>query len=139
MKATHSDISYVVFFDGVCNLCNSSVQRIIKNDPKGKFKFAALQSNYACATLGSDSHHIKNLESIVLITPSGKCYSKTRAVLRIAVQLKFPYPLFGLLFIFPYFLRDVFYQWISINRYKIFGKQESCMIPTPEIKSRFLE
>lgn len=138
MKPIHSDY-FIVLFDGVCNLCNSSIQRIIKNDPKRKFKFVALQSPTAQQLLGKDSLHIQKMESLVLLTPRGKVFSKTRAVLRIAIKLSFPYPLFGVLFIFPFFIRDPFYQWISLNRYKLFGKQNSCMIPTPELKDRFIE
>lgn len=130
--------NYIVLFDGVCNLCNSSVQRIIRNDPKAKFKFAALQSETAKKLLGENSSILNTQESIVLITPKNKIFTHSRAVLRIGIKMSFPYPLFGILFIFPYFIRDPFYNFISRNRYKWYGKQETCMIPSAEILSRFI-
>ncbi|MBC7425433.1 MAG: thiol-disulfide oxidoreductase DCC family protein [Bacteroidia bacterium] len=126
----------VILFDGVFNLCNSSVQFVIKHDKKAVFHFTALQSEEGkklIANFGKTSA----LDSILLVE-NGKIYSESTAALRIAKRLGFPVNwLYGLIIV-PAFLRNQVYKFIARNRYKWFGKQESCMLPTPELKSRFL-
>ncbi len=128
----------VILFDGVCNLCNTTVQMVIKNDPRAYFSFASLQSDAGKVLL--HQHHIPfatEPESLVLIEKD-KIWKYSSAALRIAKQLRswhrFLYPL---IFI-PAFLRDAIYKFIARNRYRWWGKQESCWLPTPELKSRFL-
>lgn len=128
----------VILFDGVCNLCNASVQFIIKRDPAEKFRFASLQSSYAkslLAPLGLDPE--KELFSIILVE-QGRLYRRSDAALRIARQLTGLWPIVYALKIIPRFVRDSVYNWIARNRYRFFGKKDECMIPTPSLKMRFL-
>lgn len=128
----------VILFDGVCNLCNNTVQFVIKHDTGGKFKFAALQSDYAKETLKNQSLDSASLSSIVLIDEA-KVYTKSTAALRIAKYLNNGLPFLYHLILLPKFLRDGVYDIIAKNRYKWFGQQENCMIPTPDLKNRFLD
>lgn|SRR5690606_25882031 len=131
-------MSAIVLFDGVCNFCNSSVQFIIKKDTNAYFSFAPLQSEYAQKILTTQGLNSMHFDSIVLIE-NGMCYTKTNAALRIARRLNGIYPLaFYLFYPIPPFLRDWTYNIIAKYRYKIWGKKDACMIPTPEIKQRFL-
>jgi predicted DCC family thiol-disulfide oxidoreductase YuxK len=127
----------IVLFDGVCNFCNHSIQFIIKRDKKSYFKFGALQSEEGKALLEQHGLSPEVLDTIVLIE-HGKAYTYSTAPLRITRKLAWLWPLFYGFILIPSFIRDPIYRWISRNRYKWFGKQESCMMPTPEIRSRFL-
>ncbi len=127
-----------IFFDGVCNLCNGFVQFVINNDKKGKFKFASLQSEAAKQILKPFEFPSDELKTIILVE-NGKIYLRSRAVLRIAKQLDGLWKISAALYIFPSFLSDSVYNLVSKYRYKIFGKKDSCMIPTLELKSRFVE
>lgn len=126
----------VVLFDGVCNLCNSSVTFIIRHDPKGLFRFAPLQSEHGERLLKGFKERPKG-DSVVLILDD-QYFVKTSASLRIAVRLSGLWPLMGIFLIIPAFLRNPVYDLIARYRYQWFGKRESCMIPTPELRSRFL-
>ena len=127
----------IIFFDGVCNLCNASVQVILKNDRKARYNFASLQSEFAAEFFETRGYQPVT-ESIILY--NGKSfYNKSGAVLRVAANLRFPYPLFAVFRIIPTFLRDPVYSFIAQNRYRWFGKKDSCMIPQPEWKARFLD
>ena len=128
----------LILFDGVCNLCNSSVQFLIKRDPAGKFRFASLQSARGQAELKRFNLPPDRLYSIVVIE-GDKCYDRSNAALKIATALGGIWSLFNILYIFPRFLRDPVYDLISKNRYRLFGRQNECMIPTPELKARFEE
>lgn len=128
----------IVLFDGVCNLCNTSVNVIINRDPEGFFKFASLQSAEADQLLERCSAPPRSLESIVLIE-DGNCYSRSTAVLRIARRLSGAWPLLFGFIIVPRPVRDTLYNWIARNRYDWFGRQDSCRVPTPELNDRFLE
>jgi predicted DCC family thiol-disulfide oxidoreductase YuxK len=125
---------HIVLFDGICNLCNGAVRFILVRDPRGRFRFASLQSNVARRLLKGDGPP----ETIILID-AGKIYSKSTAALRIARGLRFPWPLLYGLVIVPRFLRDVVYDWVARNRYRWFGKRDTCMLPTPQMKERFLD
>ncbi len=130
----------IVFFDGVCNLCNSAVQFIIKRDKKNIFLFSALQSQATEQLLqqqGIKLNNTKQPESIIVLS-KGKCYDKSSAALIIAKHLGLFWSLMQVFWIIPKPLRDAVYMFISRNRYKWFGKQESCMIPTPELKAKFI-
>jgi len=127
----------IILFDGVCNLCNGFVQFVISRDKKKKFRFGSLQSEAAKKILEPFHFPLNELKTIVLID-NGKIYLRSRAVLRIASQLGGAWKLSALLYIFPSFISDAVYNLISKYRYRIFGKRESCMIPTPELKSRFI-
>lgn len=127
----------VILFDGVCNLCNSSVQFIIRHDNKNIFLFAPLQSKSAATLLSAHQFNPKDLQTIVLLE-NDKIYTRSTAALRIARQMTgWPKWLYGLIIV-PVPLRDAVYGWIANNRYKWFSKKEACMVPSPEIKSKFL-
>jgi len=127
----------IILFDGVCNLCNGAVTFIIKRDKKDVFKFAALQSEIGQQLISKFNIDTSKVDSIILID-GDKHYEKSSAALRIAKQLSGAYPLLFGFMILPKFIRNAVYDYIAKNRYKWFGKKESCMIPTPELKSRFL-
>lgn len=123
----------IILFDGVCNLCNDAVNFVIKRDKKNLFKFATLQSEHA-QDFGMDP---TKMDSIILVDGE-KQYSKSSAALHIAKHLSGGYPLLYAFMILPRFIRDWVYDYIAKNRYKWFGKKESCMIPTPELQEKFL-
>lgn len=127
----------IILFDGVCNLCNGAVTFIIKRDKNNLFKFATLQSDIAEELLIDKLSDKELLDSIVLIE-NGKQYTKSSAALRIAKNLSGAYPLLYIFMVIPKFLRDWVYSIIAKNRYKWFGKRDACMIPTPELKKKFL-
>lgn len=127
---------YIVFFDGVCNLCNRTVQFIIKRDKRGQIQFASLQSDYAQKLL--PSKYSKELSSII-VYDNGALLKESDAILSIVKQIGPLYSWMQMFRIFPKFIRDGVYKWISKNRYKWFGRQDSCMIPTPELKARFID
>lgn len=131
------DTSNVVFFDGVCNLCNKSVNFLIRVDKKKKLKYSSLQSHYAKSNLDTTTDELMN--SIVFLT-NGKEYRRSKAVLKILITLGGFYKFTGLLFsIFPSFFLDVFYNLVAKNRYKAFGKKDTCRIPKKEEQSFFIE
>lgn len=127
----------VLLFDGVCNLCNSSVQFIIERDPRAHFRFASLQSEEGQALLNRFEDRPADLSSVVLVQ-DGQLYSRSDAALRVARQLGRGWPLLYALIVVPRPIRDAVYNWIARNRYRWFGKKEACMIPSPDLKSRFL-
>ncbi|PWA11805.1 thiol-disulfide oxidoreductase [Pueribacillus theae] len=127
----------IILFDGVCNLCNHSIQFIIKRDPNAVFKFASLQSDIGKELLKKHGLN-EDTDSFVLIE-NNKSYIKSSAALRVCRKLKAPWNFFVLFFIVPRPVRDFIYDFIAKNRYRWFGKQESCMLPTPEIRKRFIE
>jgi len=127
----------VIFFDGVCNLCNGAVQFVIKRDRKSYFKFAALQSDFAQNELAKYQLKVKHGDSFVLLE-NGKVHEQSTAALRVAKKLNGLWPLLYVFIIVPPFIRNAVYRFVGRNRYKWFGKQESCWVPTPNLKRRFL-
>lgn len=126
----------IILFDGVCNLCNGAVQFVIKHDPEGKYLFASLQSEEGKRLL----QHFQlpqDLSSFVLIE-NNKVYIRSTGALKVAKQLKGAIKLLYAFMIVPKFIRDAVYNWIARNRYTWFGKKDECMLPTPELKARFL-
>jgi predicted DCC family thiol-disulfide oxidoreductase YuxK len=126
----------VIFFDGFCNLCNSSVQFVIERDPKNIFRFASLQSDYAQEKIVPFHISPEDLDSFILLE-NDKVYQRSTAALRVALKLTGLWPLLYVFIIVPPFIRNAVYNYIGKNRYKWFGKQESCWVPTPELKSKF--
>lgn len=127
----------VVLFDGVCNLCNGAVNFIIDRDPDGYFRFGALQSVEAAILLESSSLSTAYQDSLVLVE-NGRWYVRSTAALRIARRLGGAWPLlYGLIFI-PRPVRDLAYNFVARRRYRWFGRRESCRVPTPQLKQRFL-
>lgn len=128
----------VIFFDGFCNLCNGAVQFVIKRDRKNLFRFASLQSDYAAVALKKFDIEPAQGDSFVLLA-NGKVYQRSTAALKVARKLSGLWPLLYGFIIVPRFIRDAIYNWIARNRYKWFGKQDSCWVPTPELKQKFLD
>jgi predicted DCC family thiol-disulfide oxidoreductase YuxK len=131
------DKKAIILFDGICNLCNGAVQTVIKHDPDGKFQFASLQSNEGQKLLQQYQLPANNFNSFVLIQ-NGNVYTKSTGALRVAKQINGWWKLLYVFIVLPKFIRDPVYNWIANNRYKWFGKHDECMIPTPELKARFL-
>ncbi len=127
----------IIFFDGYCNLCNYSVQQVLKNDPEGKFKLASLQGKTA-ATLLSPFQAGASSGTFVL-WDNGKAFTKSDAALRVSRSLGGGFRLLYVLRILPRGLRNAVYDLISRNRYKWFGKRSECMMPKPEWNDRFLD
>lgn len=128
----------IILFDGVCNLCNGAVQFIIKHDKKDTFRFTALQSDLGkdiCSYIGVDQTKI---DSIILYNPGVAYYYKSSAAIEIAEELGGIYSLISIFKILPEKIRNYIYDYIAKNRYKWYGKKESCMIPTTELKDKFL-
>ena len=130
----------VVLFDGVCNFCNDSVNFIIDRDPRATFRFAALQSEAARAIFAQTGRTLApgDPESIVVFD-RGRLLERSSAVLRIVAGLRGAWPLLGVLRVVPRPLRDVVYSWFAARRYRWFGKTETCRVPSPEIRGRFLD
>ena len=129
----------IILFDGVCNLCSSAVQLIIENDKKDIFRFVSLQSDLGqeiTTYLGISS---ANLDSIILYQPGYAYYYKSQAVFEIAKELGGIYSISTIFSILPSSITDYVYDYIAKNRYKWYGKKEFCMIPTNDIKAKFLE
>ena len=128
----------IILFDGVCNLCNSSVQFVIKRDKKDQFRFAPLQSDVGQKLVQERGIDTTMIDSIILIEPQVAYYTKSDAALKIAQQLSGAWPLMGVFLGVPSGIRNVVYDWIAKNRYRWYGKRDECMIPTPELKEKFL-
>ena len=133
-----SDSPPLILFDGVCNLCAWAVRFIIKRDPRGTFRFTALQSELGQRLLAQ--HHIDpaSTDSFVLIE-DGAAYTESTAALRVARRLRGAWPLCFAAIILPRFVRDPVYRFIARQRYRWFGKQNSCLVPTAELRARFLD
>ena len=131
--------SATILFDGVCNLCNGFVQFVIRHDPRGHYRFAALQSELGRALLAAHSRVAPagGPESVVLLE-GGQFYSHSAAVLRIAGRLGGVWRLAAVGWLLPAPWRDALYRYVARHRYQWFGHQESCWLPTPELRARFL-
>lgn len=128
----------IIFFDGVCNLCNSSVKFILKRDRNELFLFSSLQSDASKEILLQYNLENLTLNTIILLE-DGIIYQKSTAILRIAKRLSGIYKYAYVFIIIPTFIRDGIYSFIAKRRYKWFGKQDSCMLPDATVKLRFLE
>ena len=131
----------LILFDGVCNLCNTAVQWVIARDQRATFRFASVQSAAARAAIeeriGADAA-ARLPDSIVLLDERG-LHTRSTAALRIAAKLGFPWSLAAIWFVLPRFLRDPVYDFIARRRYRWFGKKDACMVPSPELRARFLD
>jgi predicted DCC family thiol-disulfide oxidoreductase YuxK len=129
----------IILFDGVCNLCEASVQFVIKYDKKDVFRFVALQSELGIAIVKHIGLDIKNIDSVILYEPGIAYNYKSAAALEIAKNLGGFFH-FGTVFkLIPNGLRNLLYDYVAKNRYQWYGKKESCLVPTLELKSKFLE
>ena len=129
----------IILFDGVCNLCNNAIQFIIKHDKKDQFRFATLQGEIGQKFISERNIDQQKTDSIILIEPSVAYYLKSTAALKIGRNFGGIWILLWILEQIPVSFRDWVYSYIAKNRYKWFGKKNECMIPTPELKSKFLD
>ncbi len=137
-RATKSDAKPILLFDGVCNLCNGITRFVIRRDPApGRFLFAALQSESGQRLLREHGLLSDELDTFVMID-GDRAYERSTAGLRVLRRLGLPWSLLYGLIVVPRPLRDMVYRFIARHRYRWFGKRETCMMPTPEIESRFL-
>lgn len=129
----------IVLFDGVCNLCNGAIQFMIERDKKNVFRYAALQSEAGQRLVKERGIDTEMVDSIILIDPGVAYYTKSDAALEIGKQLKGYGTLSSILLAIPTSIRNIVYDFIARNRYKWYGKKQECMIPTPELKAKFLD
>jgi predicted DCC family thiol-disulfide oxidoreductase YuxK len=127
----------IVLFDGVCNLCTWSVQFILQRDPRGYFKFSSMQSESGRKLMEDHGVPSENMDTFVLLD-GGKCLTRSDAVIEVAQHLSGSWSLLRVLSAIPKPIRDWGYAIIANNRYRWFGKQNTCMLPSPEIRDRFL-
>jgi predicted DCC family thiol-disulfide oxidoreductase YuxK len=128
----------LILFDGVCNLCDASVQYIIKYDKNDVFRYTALQSEVGQEIINKFNIDTEKTDSILLYSEDHGIFYKSTAALKIASKLGFPRNLIVIFTIVPAFIRNWVYDYIAKNRYKWYGQKDECMIPTPELKSKFL-
>ena len=128
----------IILFDGVCNLCDNTVQFIIKHDKDDLFRFVALQSETGQQIIKHIGIDPSKTDSIILYEPGNAYYLKSEAALRIAKELDGLYSLLDIFLVFPKWLSDKVYDYVARNRYKWYGKKKECMLPTPELKAKFL-
>ena len=126
----------MLLFDGVCTLCNGFVQFVIERDPAGRFQFAPLQSDAAARLLGVAPPPLP--DSLVLLE-DGRLFTRSTAALRVARRLRFPWPLAYVFVAVPRRVRDWVYDAVARNRYRWFGRRDTCMVPTSELRARFLD
>lgn len=128
----------IILFDGVCNLCDSSIQFIIKRDKNDIFRFVALQSDLGLEIIKHIGVDVSKTDSIILYEPGKAYYYKSEAALKIAKELGGIYSFISWFSVLPKGLTNSVYDYIAKNRYKWYGKKDACMIPTPELKAKFL-
>jgi predicted DCC family thiol-disulfide oxidoreductase YuxK len=128
----------IILFDGICNLCDALVQFIIKHDKKDSFRFVSLQSDLGKKIIAYIGIDTSKIESLVLYEPGKAYYYKSQAVLRIATEIGGIYHLVRIVSIFPKSILNSFYDYVANNRFKWYGRKEACMLPSPEISSKFL-
>lgn len=127
----------IILFDGVCNFCNSSINFIIDHDPSNHFKFAALQSEIGQSILRKFNKNTEDFDSVILLKDN-TLYEKSDAALEITKHLSGLWKYFSVFGIFPTFFLNFFYDIVAKNRYRFFGKSDSCRMPTVELRERFL-
>ncbi len=127
----------IILYDNVCHLCDGSVKFIINHDRKGNIKFAALQSDLGKEILSANNLDTEKLDSLVFVE-NGKTYTESTGVLKATKFMDFPWNLLRVFLIVPPFIRNAVYRTVAKNRYKWFGKADACMMPSPEIRERFL-
>jgi len=126
-------------FDGVCNLCNSFVQTIIRNDKRQLFRFSSLQSGTGQRVLQYIQQNTGTVPDSLILLYRGKLYFKSDAALKTASLLKGKWLFLTAGYIVPRFIRNIIYDIVARNRYRWYGKRDECMMPTPELNSRFLD
>ncbi|MCJ7465438.1 MAG: thiol-disulfide oxidoreductase DCC family protein [Maribacter sp.] len=128
----------IILFDGVCNLCNGAVRHIIERDKKDIYRFAALQSDIGQKLISERHIDTSVVDSIILVEPGIAYYIKSDATIEIARDIGGIWSVLALFRWIPVRLRNIVYDFIARNRYSWYGKKEQCMVPTPELKAKFL-
>jgi len=128
----------IIFFDGVCNLCNRFIRFVIRRDPDTRFRFASLQSESGHQLLSELQLPADKLQTVFYLR-NGRCFRKSSAALHVLRDLGHGWQLLYGFMIVPRFIRDFIYDLIARNRYMLFGRRESCMVPTPGLRERFLD
>jgi predicted DCC family thiol-disulfide oxidoreductase YuxK len=128
----------IVYFDGVCNLCEGTVQFLLKKNKKKNLLFASLQSDPGQKMLRQFELPLNNFNSFVFVE-NGKLYQRSTGALRVTRHLQGLWPMLYAFIIVPPFIRNAVYDYVARNRYKWYGKKNECWLPTPEIKKRFLD
>ncbi len=129
----------VLYFDGVCNLCNGAVQFVIRHDRRGKIRFASLQSGAGEEAIRKVEARYGRRPDSLLFEAGDKIWIESDAALQLTRYLDGGWRALGILSVVPRFIRDAAYRFVARNRYRWFGRKDACMIPTPELKQRFLE
>ncbi len=129
---------HIVIFDGLCIFCNGAVKFIIRRDPEGVFSFAPMQSESGKNLIQKYNAKMVGVDTFLLIK-EGRCYERTDAAFEITRDLTGLWFMIRIFKVLPRAFRDYFYKLFARNRYKLFGKREHCMIPTPDIRKRFIE
>jgi predicted DCC family thiol-disulfide oxidoreductase YuxK len=129
----------IVLYDGVCNLCDAAVRFVLERDSRETLRFAALQGNFARALLARHGIPAPAEPESILLFENGRVFSRSDAALRIARHLDFPWKLAAVFLLFPRRLRDFVYAWVARNRYRWFGKNDACLLPSPKWKDRFID
>ena len=132
------DTERTVLFDGVCNLCDASVQFVIRRDPGAVFRFASFQGDAGERIARDHGIDPEVLDSMVLIE-GGRVHRKSSAALRVARRLRFPWPILYAMIVVPPFIRDSVYDFIGRRRYRWFGRKEACWVPDASLRARFLD
>ena len=132
------DNRHIVIFDGVCNFCNGAVNFIIKRDPTGRFAFTPMQSPVGQGLIKKYSATMVGVDTFFLVK-DGQCFERTDAAFEITKDLTGLWHWFRILKVFPKPIRDHFYRLFARNRYSLFGRRETCMVPTASVRERFLE
>ncbi len=132
------DNRHIVIFDGVCNFCNGAVNFIIKRDPAGRFAFTPMQSSIGQELVEKYGAEMVRVDTFLLVK-DGQCYDRTDAALEITKDLTGFWRMFRVVKILPRPFRDYFYRLFARNRYKLFGRRDTCMTPTESVRERFLE
>jgi predicted DCC family thiol-disulfide oxidoreductase YuxK len=134
--------STVVLFDGICGMCNATVQFLLKRDRRGALGYASLQSDVAREVLARHGRDASDLDTVYVVTgfdtEAEQVFARSSAVLRMVAALGGVYRAITVLRVVPTFVRDFFYDRVASNRYRMFGKREACMVPSPEHRARFL-
>ncbi len=127
----------IILFDGQCNLCNAAVQFIIKRDKKDHFRFASLQSEFGQKTLSRLHLSTAEFDSFILLE-GDSVFQKSEAVLKLLNSFSFPWRLMKVFWLVPQSIRNYIYDKVASNRYRLFGKRNQCMVPSPELQEKFL-
>jgi len=141
LRVTLTKQPTIILFDGVCNLCSGVVRFLIARDPHARFRFAAMQSEAARAACACVGHELlgSSTPSTIVVIEKGRALERSDAALAIARRVPFPWPAFGVFRVLPRRIRDALYRFVARNRCRWFGRMEACMVPTPELRSRFLD